>query len=48
MRDTGKGVSWQYLELRHSLRIHREIVRASAVRPAMETPTWSSIVKIFF
>ena len=37
-----------HLELRHSVRIQREIVLASAVRPAMDTPTWSSMGRIFF
>ena len=37
--EIGRGVSWAYLLLRHSVLIHLEIVLASAVRPAMETPT---------
>jgi hypothetical protein len=37
-----------HLELRHSVRIHREMVLASAVSPAIDTPTWSSIGRIFF
>ena len=44
----GRGVSWAYLLFRHSVLIHLEMVLASAVRPAMETPTWSSMGRIFF
>ena len=46
--ETGRGVSWAYLLFMHSALIHLEMERASAVRPAMEIPTWSSMGRIFF
>ena len=44
----GSGVSCAYLLFMHSALIHLEMERASAVRPAMEMPTWSSMGRIFF
>ena len=32
----------------HSVRMYFASTRASATRPAMAMPTWSSILKIFF
>ena len=46
--ETGRGVSWAYLLFIHSALIHLEMERASAVRPAIEMPTWSSMGRIFF
>lgn len=47
MRDVSSGDSYTKRWLRHSVLIHFMSKPASAVRPEMPTPTWSSMRKTF-